>query len=208
MPHHERRPPPREIRVGIPIEMDDIGLCIVRKPKEPVAGAADVVPGVVHPFQPEHALMNLDVREGTGLLALSGAQGGGPSSRESTSTPCAAEGEGQLEGVGPDPAEGVGRHQDTPRRREVVNAHARHSIQLRERQRLRLLNLAELLEQAQVVLVRPLPRPVVGDPPELRVVRRPGIREQRDRLVRPDAVTAAGAAAMPRSPPRRRPGRR
>ena len=122
-----------------------------------------------------------------------------PCAASTTSTPCAAERLGQLQRVGPDTADGVGVMSTRSRRL------GSHRFELHQRQRTLFLNIAELVEAAQVVVVRALPGAIVGRAPAARVVGRAGIGKQRHGLVGPDAVLDADArATLPLPPDRRR----
>src|SRR5512144_752216 len=64
----------------------------------------------------------------------------------------------------------------------------RTPFQLRQRQRVIVLQVAEVQVHAKVVLVGTLPGVVVRLAPEPAIVRRPRIGEERHRLVRPHAL--------------------
>src|SRR5512147_1445600 len=66
----------------------------------------------------------------------------------------------------------------------------RKPFQLRQRQRVIVLQVAEVQVHAKVVLVGTLPGKVVRLAPEPAIVRRTGIGEERHRLVRPHALFA------------------
>ena len=85
---------------------------------------------------------------------------------------------GQFHREGPDAADGVARHEDA----------LDHRFELHQRRRTLFLNVAELVEAAEVEIVRALPGAIVGRAPAPRVIGRAGIRKQRHGLVRPDAV--------------------
>src|SRR5262249_43489577 len=61
-------------------------------------------------------------------------------------------------------------------------------FQLHQRRRTLFLNVAEFVKSGKIGLVRPLPCVLVRRSPSPRVVGRPGIGKQRNRLVRPNAV--------------------
>ena len=123
------------------------------------------------------------------------SDGAPPSAAKTTSTPCAPERLGQLHRVGPNAADGVARHEDA----------LDHRFELHQWRRTLFLNVAELVEAAQVEIVRALPGAIVGRAPAPRVVGRAGIGEQRHGLVGPDAVLVQmRAPRLARRPDRRR----
>jgi hypothetical protein len=108
----DRRGVPVERAMTVAVEVDQIGPELFFELQQPLAGAIDIVPRVVHPFERVIALDDLDVGEGGNLPPLSSGEALAHRDDHELVT---ARGECscQLHRIGPDSADGVGGHQNS-----------------------------------------------------------------------------------------------
>ena len=159
--HHHRRSPLQRA-VAERIQVDEIRRVLLLQIEQPVARFLDIPPGIVHPLQLEVAREQLEIRDARGLLPLRrprrAAQRG-----QNDVDPMRPERLGQLHRVGPNAADGVARHEDA----------LDHRFELHQAAPALFLNIAELVEAAQVNRAR-APRRDRRARPSARVVGRAG----------------------------------
>jgi hypothetical protein len=106
---HDRRRP-RESRLGVPVEVDDIRCHARRDVEQPAARGIEPLPRIFHPFQRDVEHDRLDDRCRRELRALAG-RGRWTHDDEHHVDAMPGKPDGKVERVRPHPADGVGRHQ-------------------------------------------------------------------------------------------------
>ena len=168
------------------VQVDQIGRERLLQLEEPGPGSVQIALGARHPLEREPAMNQRQTVDRSGCETLLGCRGRAEH-RQHHFDVRSAETARQLKGMVPDPADGIGGHQHPPGQ-GARGAHAARALELGERSRPVVLNVAEVVELAQIVPVRPFPGLIIRGAPQLAVVRRAGIGEQGHGVVGPDPI--------------------